>query len=102
MMASESCSTSSSSSGDDFVPIFFFLLRKVTKSFRRIYDKEAEYNTVDETDAAAAAAEAHFDENESDPDLDLCPPASRVGKTFWCQCGECVVQGSKTGKRLLF
>ena len=37
-MASESCSTSSSSSGDDFVPIF--LLRKVTKSFRRIYDKK--------------------------------------------------------------
>ena len=37
-MASESCSTSSSSSGDDFVPIFF--LRKVTKSFRRIYDKK--------------------------------------------------------------
>ena len=57
---------------------------------------------MDETDAAAAAAEAQFDENESDPDLDLCPPASRVGKTFWCQCGECIVQGSKTGTRLLF
>ena len=55
---------------------------------------------MDETDAAAA--EAQFDENESDPDLDLCPLASRVGKTFWCQCGECVVQGSKTGTRLLF
>ena len=53
---------------------------------------------MDETDAAAA----QFDENESDPDLDLCPPASRVGKTFWCQCGERVVQGSKTGTRLLF
>ena len=50
----------------------------------------------------AAAAEAQFDENESDPDLDLCPPASQVGKTFWCQCGECVVQGSKTGTHLLF
>ena len=35
-MASESCSISSSSSGDDFVPIF--LLRKAMKSFRRIYD----------------------------------------------------------------
>ena len=53
---------------------------------------------MDETHAAAAAAEAQFDENESDPDLDLCPPASRVGKTFWCQCGECVVQGSKTDR----
>ena len=37
-MASESCSTSSSSSGDDFVPIF--LLRKVMKSLRRSYDKK--------------------------------------------------------------
>ena len=35
---SESCSTSSSSSGDDFVPIF--LLRKVMKSLRRSYDKK--------------------------------------------------------------
>ena len=49
--------------------------------------QEAEYNTVDETDAAAA--EAQSGENESDPDLDLCPPASPVGNTFWCQCGEC-------------
>ena len=38
-MASESYSTSSSSSGDDFVPIFF-LLRKVMKSLRRSYDKK--------------------------------------------------------------
>ena len=37
-MASESCSTSSSSSGDDFAPIF--LLRKVMKSLRRSYDKK--------------------------------------------------------------
>ena len=37
-MASESCSTSSSSSGDDFVPIF--LLRKVMKSLGRSYDKK--------------------------------------------------------------
>ena len=37
-MASESCSTSSSSFGDDFVP--FFLLRKVMKSLRRSYDKK--------------------------------------------------------------
>ena len=36
------------------------------------------------------------------PNLDLCPPASRLGKTFWCQCGECVVQGSKTGTRLFW
>ena len=99
-MASESCSTSSSSSGDDFVPIFY-----ASQSYEVIPQnlrQEAEYNTVDETDAAAAAAEGQFDENESDPDLDLCPPASRAGKTFWCQCGECVVQGSKTGTRLLF
>ena len=34
--------------------------------------QEAEYNTVDETDAAAA--EAQFDKKESDPDLDLWPP----------------------------
>ena len=98
MMTSESCSTSSSSSGDDFVPIFF-----ASQSYEVIPQnlrQEAEYNTVDETDAAAA--EAQFEENESDPDLDLCPPASRVGKTFWCQCGECVVQGSNTGTRLLF
>ena len=38
MMASESCSTSSSSFGDDFVPIFF--LRKVMESLRRSYDKK--------------------------------------------------------------
>ena len=40
----------------------------------------------------AAAAEGQFGENESDPDLDLRPPASRVGNTFWCQCGECVAR----------
>ena len=45
---------------------------------------------MDETDAAAA--EAQFDENEIGADLDLCPPASPVGNTFWCQCGECVVR----------
>ena len=45
---------------------------------------------MDETDAAAA--EAQFGENESDPDLDLCPPASPVGNTFLCQCGECFVR----------
>ena len=46
---------------------------------------------MDETDAASAAAEAQSScsENESDPDLDLYPPASPVGNTFWCQCGEC-------------
>ena len=102
MMASESCGTSSSSSGDDFVPIF--LLRKVTKSFRRIFDKKR--STIRWMKRMQLQlqllAEAQFDENESDSDLDLCPPASRVGKTFWCQCGECVVQGSKTGTRLLF
>ena len=102
MMASESCSTSSSSSGDDFVPIFF-LLRKVTKSFRRIYDKkQSTIRWMKRMQLQLPLIEAQFDENESDPDLDLCPPASRVGKTFWCQCGECVVQGSKTGTRLLF
>ena len=37
MMASESCSTSLSSSGDDFVPIFFCCL---AKSLRRSYDKK--------------------------------------------------------------
>ena len=42
---------------------------------------------MDETDAAAA--EAQSGENESNPDLDLYPPASPVGNTFWCQCGEC-------------
>ena len=42
---------------------------------------------MDETDAAAA--EAQSGENESDPDLALCPPASPVGNTFWCQWGEC-------------
>ena len=74
-MASESCSTSSSSSGDDFVPIF--LLRKVMKSLRRGYVRqEAEDNTVNETDTAAA--EAQSGENESNPDLYLWPPASQV------------------------
>ena len=48
---------------------------------------------VDETDAAAA--EAQSDENESDPDLDLCPPASPVGNTFWCQCGECFARNRR-------
>ena len=45
---------------------------------------------MDETDAAVA--EAQSGENESDPDLGLWPPASRVGNTFWCQCGECVAR----------
>ena len=81
---------------------FFFFASQSYEVIPQNLRQEAEYNTVDETDAAAAAAEAQFDENESDPDLDLYPPASRVGKTFWCQCGECVVQGSKTGTRLLF
>ena len=44
---------------------------------------------MDETDPDAAAAEAQSGENESDPDLDLYPPASPMGNTFWCQCGEC-------------
>ena len=97
-MASESCVPSPSSSGDDFVVIYF-----ASQSYEVIpqnLQQEAEYNTVpvDKTDAA----EAQFDENKSDPDLDLCPPASRVGKTFWCQCGEFSVQGSKTGAGLLF
>ena len=56
----------------------FCLLHEVTKSFRRIFRQEAEYNTVDKTDAATAEA-FDRDENESDPDFDLCPPASRVG-----------------------
>ena len=45
---------------------------------------------MDETDAAVA--EAQSGENESDPDLDLWPPASRVGNTFWCQWRECVAR----------
>ena len=54
---------------------------------------------MDETDAAAAQS----GENESDPDLDLCPPASPVGNTFWYQWGECFARDrSKTGLRLLF
>ena len=81
-MASESCSTSSSSSGDDFVPIF--LLRKVMKSLRRSYDKKR--GTIQ---TQVHAAEAQSGENESDLDLDLCLPASPMGNTFWCQCGEC-------------
>ena len=85
-MASESCSTSSSSFGDNFVPIF--LLRKVMKSLRRSYDKKR--STVDQTDAAAA--EAQSGENENDPDLDLWQPASRVVNTFWCQCRKCVAK----------
>ena len=97
MIASESCSTSSSTSGDDFCS--HFLLRKVTKSLHRIYNNNR--STVDETDTAVT--EAQSGENESDPDLDLCPSASRVGNTFWCQCGEGVVRhASKTGLRLLF
>ena len=35
---------------------------------------------MDETEAAAAVAQSG--ENESDPDLDLWPPASSVGNTF--------------------
>ena len=38
MFASESCSTSSSSSGEVFVPIF--LLQKVMKTLCRLYDKK--------------------------------------------------------------
>ena len=64
-MASESCSTSSSSSGGDFVPIFF-LLSQSHEVIPQNLRQEAEYNTVDERDAAAAAAETQFDENESD------------------------------------
>ena len=59
MMASESCGTSSSSSGDDFVPTFF-LLRKEMKSLRSSYDKKRSTTRLD-----AAAAEAQSGENES-------------------------------------
>ena len=45
---------------------------------------------MDKTDAAAAATQSG--DNESDPDLDLWSPTSRVGNTFWCQCGECVAR----------
>ena len=86
MMASESCSPSSSS-GDDFVPTF--LLRKVLKSPRRSYDKKRSTKRWMKQTQLLAAAEAQSGENKSDPDLDLCPPASPVGNTFWCQCGEC-------------
>ena len=44
---------------------------------------------MNEPDAAAAEAQSGENEFESDPDLDLYPPASQVGNTFWCQCGEC-------------
>ena len=53
---------------------------------------------MDEPDAA----EAQSDESKSDSDLDLCPPASRVGKTFWCQCGECVVRDRKQARVCCF
>ena len=39
-----------------------------------------------------AAAEPQSGENESDPGVDLWKPTSRVGNTFWCQCGECVAR----------
>ena len=83
-MASESCSTSSYRHLATILFPFFLLHRKVTPSKLR---QEAEYNTVDETDTAAA--EVQSGESESHPNLDLWPHALRVGKTFWCQCGEC-------------
>ena len=59
MMASESCSTSSSSPGDDFVPIFFASQSYAYEVIPQNLRQEAEYKTVGETDAAAAAAGAH-------------------------------------------
>ena len=85
-MASESSSSFSSSSGDDFFP---HLLDSRSNEITP-YDKEPEYNTVEEADAAAA--EDQSDEDEIEPDLDLWPPASRVGNTDWCQCGKCVAR----------
>ena len=59
------------------------------KSLRRSYDKKWSTIRWMKQTADAAAAEAQSGENENDPDLTLCPPASPVGNTFWCQCGEC-------------
>ena len=74
------------------------------KSLRRSYDKKrSTIRWMKQTQLQPAAAEAQSGENESDPDLDLRPPASPVGNTFWCQCGECFARDrSKTGLRLLF
>ena len=99
MMASESCSTSSSSSGDDFVPIS--LLRKVTKSFRRIYDKKR--STI-----------RWMKRMQLQLQLKLSSMKTKAIQTWTCvrlllewrrHSGvsvESVVQGSKTGTRLLF
>ena len=108
MMASESCSTSSSSSGDDFAPIFFFfLLRKVIsvvmKSLRRSYDKKrSTIRWMKQTQQQLKLSPVKTKAIHAD--LDLCPSASPVGNTFWCQWGECFFarDRSKTGLRLLF
>ena len=50
-------------------------------------------NAVDEADTAGA--EAQSSENESDPDLDLSLPTSRVGNTFCRKCGECVAMNGR-------
>ena len=70
MMASESCSTSSSPSGDDFVPIF--LLRKVMKSLRRIYDKKR--------------STTRWIMKQTQPQLKLSPAKTKVIQTWTCGC----------------
>ena len=84
-MVSESSGSFSSFSGDNF-----FSAPHLLASPSDEVTKELEYNTVEEADAAAA--EDQSDEDETEPDLDLWPPASRIGNTDWCQCGECVAR----------
>ena len=100
-MASESCSTSSSSSGDDFVPIF--LLRQVMKSLRRSYDKK--WSTI-----------RWMKQTQTQLQLKLSPVKTKVIQTWPCvrlllQWGThsgvsaesaSRGEGSKTGLRLLF
>ena len=96
MMASESCSTSSSSSGDDFVPIFFASQSNEVTPWK--LRQEAEYG--DETDAAAA--EAQSGENESDPDFDFVSACFSSGEHILVSVRRVLREGSKTRLRCCF
>ena len=81
MMASESCSTSTSSSGEDFVPMF--LVRKVMKLLRRIYHKmRSTIRWLKQTRLQLSPMKPKTIRVRLGPVVTYF-----LGSTFWWQCG---------------
>ena len=98
MMASESCSTSSSSSGDDFVPIF--LLRKVMKSLRRSYDKKR--STIRWMKQTQLQLKLSPVKTKATRPIELVSACFSTGEHILVSVRRVLREGSRTALRLLF